>query len=194
MEKGGGGARAPGCPCAAWPPRPHPGRVRLSSCSSEVQTGPAGGGALGGRGVSVAAFLCTACPSTHSGHGLARVILAEALPVLDTCPTWCGARRRCPHSDAQGCSGKGKRCPCFTVGKAKVTPGGWASGPQSRGLEALGWRAGPLGQPSRVSGPHGLEALPRKRPDWPQTLPAGTTALPTPRSHRRKACDPGPGS
>lgn len=49
MEKGGGGARAPGCPCAAWPPRPHPGRVRLSSCSSEVQTGPAGGGALGGE-------------------------------------------------------------------------------------------------------------------------------------------------
>lgn len=88
-----------------------------------------------------ACLLVHCLPSTHSGHGLARGALAEALPVLGTCPTWCAA------TDAQGCSGGKEGVPVLHIGKAKVIQGGQGFGttvPRAGGVE---WRVSHLGQP-----------------------------------------------
>lgn len=87
---------------------------------------------------------------------------------------------------------KGRGAPYFTVGKAKVIQGGLGFGPQSQGLEALGWRVGPLGSALPESPGHqdtpggnpghmwGLEALPRKQAQLAPDPASSTVASPPP--------------
>lgn len=222
IEKGEEGkCRAPGCVCAAWLHWPSPGQVWLSYCRREVQTGSGrvAGGLREWRGVSVAsrqcpgwpspAFLCSACPSTHSGHGSALVALAEALPVLDTCPKCLGTHRRCLSvskmlRDAQGKKGDNVT-PYLTVGKTKVIQRvarlfdhslkawePWGVGWGCLGQPCLGVQDTPGSSPSQVSG---LQALPKKQAQLaPDLASQHHGPSPPPRLNRHKACDPGPGS
>lgn len=179
-KREGAGARAP----AVLGPRGHiPGGSGLAPAEAKHKLGRRVAGALGvERPLSSLlgsarwpspAFLCTACPSARSGHGLARVTLAEALPVRDTCPNRHGTHRRCLTLRRSGMlREKGRGAPYFTVGKAKAIQGGlgfWTTVPRVGGLGVEGgatWVSLPSLQDTpggNWSHMWGLEALPRKQ-------------------------------
>lgn len=140
-------------------------------------------------------LLCTACPSAWSGPGLARVTLAEALPVLDTCPpAWDPPKR--PHAEALGTlREKGRGAPFAQLAKPRShreggaldhSPegwrpwgGGWAtrvSPPPVSRTPGHTWRqsrphVGP-GSPAKKAGPTGPR--PCQPTPWPSPPPGRT--------------------